>query len=188
MRKRVGWIGELVDIEGARNVGCDLFRHVLIIFGMALSDIRARQANLCAERPQVLDLLTRHLIRDNEDDAVTLRDADLGKAQARIAGCRFDDGAARRKLLVALGVGDHGERDAVLDRAAGVLAFEFQEKAALAGVEFGQFDHRSFADQLQDRGMGRAQSAGLDFRMLAHPGYSLIDGKRGARFAHPITR
>ena len=97
MRQRVGRIGELVDVEGAGHVGGDLFGHVLVIFGMALADVRARQADLGAERPQMLDLLARHLVGHDEHDAVALGDADLGKAEAGIAGGRLDDGAARRQ-------------------------------------------------------------------------------------------
>jgi hypothetical protein len=37
--------------------------------------------------------------------------------------------------------------DAVLDRAAGVLRFQFEEQLARAGVEEGNFHQRRLADQ-----------------------------------------
>ena len=94
MRQRVGRIGELVDVEGAGHLGGDLLGHVLVIFGMALADVGARHAHLGAERAQMLDLLARHLVGHDQHDAVALGDADLGQAEAGVAGGRLDDGAA----------------------------------------------------------------------------------------------
>src|SRR5690606_17634002 len=69
---------------------------------------------------------------------------------------------------VPLGLGDHGERDAVLDRAARILALQLDEQPAWAGVELRQFHHRRLAYQLQHRCKGRLQAAArrraMDFR------------------------
>ena len=158
MRQRVGRIGELVGVEGAGQFRGDLLGHVLIIFGMALADIGTRHAHFGAERAQMLDLFARHLVGHDEDDAVALGDADLGEAEAGIAGGRLDDGAAALELALFLGRRDHRQRDAVLDRAAGILAFKLDEQPAFAGVEFGQFDHRRLADEVEHRGVGRTQA------------------------------
>ena len=148
--ERVGGIGELVDVERAGSFGSDLLRHVLVIFGVALADVGAGQAHLGAKRAQVLDLFAAHLVGHDEDDAVALRDADLGETKPGVAGGRLDDGAARREAPVALGVGDHRQRDAILDRAAGVLALELDEQPAFAGVELGELNHRRLADEIED--------------------------------------
>ena len=156
---RVGGVGELVDVEGAGDFGGDFFGHVLVVFGMALADVRAGHADLGAERPQMLDLLARHLVGDDQHDVVALGDADLRQAKPGIAGGRLDDGAAGRQPPVALGIGDHRQRDAILDRAAGVLAFQLDEQPAAAGVELGELDDRRFADQVQ-HARNRADAGG----------------------------
>ena len=53
------------------------------------------------------------------------------------------------RLSVALGGLDHRQADAILDRAAGVLAFELGEQPAGAGIEMGQLDHRRVADEVE---------------------------------------
>ena len=60
--------------------------------------------------------------------------------------------AARLEPAVALGGLDHRQRDAVLDRAAGVLALQLDEQPARPGVEPGDFDHRRIADQGEHAG------------------------------------
>ena len=50
----------------------------------------------------MLDLFARHLVGHDEHDAIALRDADLRKAEAGIAGGRLDDGAAGLQPAVAL--------------------------------------------------------------------------------------
>ena len=53
-------------------------------------------------------------------------------------------------LPVALGGLDHRQRDAVLDRAAGVLVLELEEQPAGAGVEAAYLDQRGVADEIED--------------------------------------
>ena len=140
MRQRIGRVGELVGIEGAGQLRGDLLGHVLVIFGMALADVGARHAHLGAQSAQMLDFLARHLVGHDEDDAVALGDADLGEAEPGVAGGGLDNGAATLQPAILLGRSDHRQRDAILDRAAGVLAFELDEQPALAGIEFGKLD------------------------------------------------
>ena len=149
VRERVGRIGELVDVERAGRLRRDLFRHVLVIFRMPLADVGARQPDFGAQRPQMLHLLARHLVGHDQHDAVALRDADLREAEPGVAGGRLDDRAALLQPAVLLGVGDHRQRDAVLDRAARILALELHEQAAFSRVELRQFDDRRLADQVQ---------------------------------------
>ena len=70
-----------------------------------------------------------------EHECVALQHADLREAEAGVAGRRLDDRAAGLQAPVALGRLDHGEADAILDRAAGVLAFQLDEQPARPGVE-----------------------------------------------------
>jgi len=88
---------------------------------MAFADVRAGGAHFGAQRLQVQHFFGRHLVGHHQQHAVTLQAADQGQAQARVAGRRFDDGAARLQPAIFLGCGYHGQADPVLDRAAGVL-------------------------------------------------------------------
>ena len=70
--------------------------------------------------------------------------------QARIASCGLNDGAAGFDLAVALGRFDHAQADTILDRARRVVAFEFREEFAGAGIEVREFHQRRVADQVED--------------------------------------
>ena len=50
---------------------------------MALADVGARHAHVGAERPQVLDLLARHLVGDDEDQPVALERCRPGPGRGR---------------------------------------------------------------------------------------------------------
>ena len=86
----------------------------------------------------MVDLLAAHLVGHDEQRAVALERADEREREAGVAGGGLDDRAAGRQPPVALGGLDHRQRDAVLDRAARVLALELDEQLAGAGVETGE--------------------------------------------------
>jgi hypothetical protein len=56
------------------------------------------------------------------------------------------------QATVAFGSVDHGQADAVLDRAAGVLRFELEEEGAQAGVDAADPDQGGIADEFEDSG------------------------------------
>ena len=70
--------------------------------------------------------------------------------QARIAGSGLNDGAAGFDLAVAFGGFDHAQADAILDRARRVVAFEFGEEFAGAGIQVREFHQRRVADQVEN--------------------------------------
>ena len=158
VRQRIGGIGELVGVERAGFVG-DALRHVLVVFGMALAHVGAGDAHVHAHRTQMLNFLARHLVRHDQDELVTLQRADLRQPEASVAGGGFYDGAAGLEAAVLLRRLDHRLADAVLDGAAGVLAFEFHEQPARASVEMCELDHRRVADEVEDRGDSHAGTA-----------------------------
>src|SRR5213079_3516790 len=55
-------------------------------------------------------------------------------------------------MSLALGRLDHRERNPILDRAAWILIFQFQEKVTRPGVDLRDLHQRRFADQRKDRG------------------------------------
>jgi hypothetical protein len=61
----------------------------------------------------------------------------------------FDQRVARLDVAALLGRLDHRQADAVLDRAAGILAFQLQVKRARADVEVAGTDDRGVADQFE---------------------------------------
>ena len=150
MRKRVRRIAKLIDVERAGNLGSQSSRHVLVILRMAFGDVRTRHANLGAERFEMQHLFGGHLVGNHQQYAIALGAGDECEAKTGVAGGRFDNGSARFETAIFFGGGDHGKRDAILDRASGILAFELDEQAAAASFEAGQFDERRIADQAQN--------------------------------------
>ena len=71
-----------------------------------------------------------------------------------------DHRAAGPQPAVAFGGLDHGEGDAVLDGAGGVLVFEFDEEPADAGVQAGDLDQRRVADEREDGGQRMLRARG----------------------------
>jgi hypothetical protein len=94
-------------------------------------------AHLCAHRPQAVHLLLAHLVRHDHAQPVAAAAGHQREREAGVAGRGLEDAAAGAEAPVGLGGGDHGERDAVLDAAAGVLVLELEEELAGAGVEGG---------------------------------------------------
>ena len=66
--------------------------------------------------------LDRHAVRHHQNQLVALDGRHHRQADASVAGGRLDDGGTRLQLPAGLGRFDHGQRDAVLDRAARVAA------------------------------------------------------------------
>ncbi len=160
----VGVVGELVDEIAARNLLGQTLGHVGVVFGMAMRHVRAGQAHVGAHGAQVLDLLLRHLVGNDQQDVVALLLADQGQGQAGVARRGLNDGAARFQPARLLSRLDHRQGDAVLDGAAGVLALQLQEQAAGAGVDPRHLDHRRLADQVQQT-LGRtAENRGVGHR------------------------
>jgi hypothetical protein len=94
---------------------------------MALADVGAGGAHFGAQRLQVQHFFGRHLVGHHQQHAVAFQPADQREPEAGVAGGGLDDGAARLEPAVGFGRLDHGQTDAVLDRAAGVLRFQFEE-------------------------------------------------------------
>ena len=94
MREWIRRIAELVDIKSAGNFAGQTRRHILIIFRVAAPHIGTRQPHFGAESADVRDFFLRHLVRNNENDAVTFRRRDQGEPEPGIARGRFDDRAA----------------------------------------------------------------------------------------------
>ena len=152
VRERIGRIAELIDVKRARNFRRQSRGDILIIFRMPAGHVASRQANFRAERADVGDFLLRHLVGNDEDDAITLRAGDEGEAEAGVARGRLDDRAAGLQLPIALRRLDHRERDAVLDRAGRILVLQLHEKLARTGIHPRDLDQRRVADERKDGG------------------------------------
>jgi hypothetical protein len=84
----------LIDEERARRACGDGLGEVLIIVVMAAGDVRAREHHFGAHCFAVQNFLARHLVGDDEYDAVPLATTDQRETKARIPRRRLDDGAA----------------------------------------------------------------------------------------------
>ena len=103
--------------------------------------------------------LERHRLRHDEDQPVAADRGDHRQADAGVARGRLDDRAARPEDAAALGVLDHREADAVLDRAARVRPLGLHPHVDLraVGVQAVDADVRGVPDGLEDaRGLHAA--------------------------------
>jgi hypothetical protein len=125
VRQRVVRVAELVDEVGALLLG-DALAHVLVVLRVALADVGACQDNLRAHCAQVEDLLLAHLVGQDENELVALLRRHQRQADARVARRRLDQRVAGRDVAALLGLFDHRDADAVLDRAAGIREFELE--------------------------------------------------------------
>src|SRR5262249_31605491 len=116
----VGEVGELVGPPGAGDLAGEPVGDAVVTVrrvgrhaGRGDDDL----GTVCLEQQ---DLLGGHLVGQYENAAVPLNGGDHGQADAGVAGGGLDDGAAGAQQPAALGLGDHGDGDAVLDAAAWV--------------------------------------------------------------------
>jgi hypothetical protein len=147
--ERIGRIAELIDENGARRVGRDASREILIILGVTLADVRTGRDHFGPHGLEVQHLLAAHLVGNDQDQSVALERRHQGKPQTGIAGGRLDQGATGSQLSFALERGDHGERGAILDRATGVLTFQFDKQPAVANFKTRDLDQRRVPDELE---------------------------------------
>jgi hypothetical protein len=114
---------------------------------MALGHVRARQHHLGAHRLEVEDLLAAHLVRHHQDQLVALLLRHQRQADAGVAGRAFHQRVAGLDLPGLLGRFDHRQADAILDRAAGIVAFELEVELADTGIEALRAHDRGAADE-----------------------------------------
>jgi len=98
----------------------------------------------------VENLFAAHFVGYYQDQRVAFLRGDQGQAEAGIARRRFYNRATRLQLAGALRFVDHRQRNAVFNRAAGILVFQLQEQGAGTGIQFVQLDKRRVANQFGD--------------------------------------
>src|SRR5262249_7694645 len=105
------------------------------------------------------------------DAAVALHDTDDGQSHPRIAGRALDDRAARLEHTGLLGVFDHLDGHAVLDRVAGIEGLDLGEHGGVDALR-DPVDphHRGVADRIQD---------GVADLLARRPGLGLHRGRVG---------
>ena len=91
----------------------------------------------------------RHAFRHDQDQLVALHRGHHGQADAGVARGRLNDGATGLQVAIRFGSLDHGQRDAVLDGAAGVRAFGLDPNVGV-GEQVGHPDVRRAADGVED--------------------------------------
>ena len=155
MRQRVGHVIELVDVKRARQLVSQTPGVILVIGGMALVDVGAGQHHLGTQRAQVENLLAAHFVRHYEDQRVAFLGGDQRQAEAGIARRGLNNRAARLQLAGTFRFVNHRQRNAVFNRAAGVLVFQLQKQRAGTGIKLMQLDKRRAANQFGDRVVNR---------------------------------
>ena len=148
---RVGRVGVLVEEDPLRVL-------VRELAGPADGAVRALRAGRLDDLgpPQVEQLATLDGdVRRQDDLQVIATDpADQGQADPGVPGRRLDEhlaGLAGMQDAVLLGLLDERQRDAVLDRTAGVPALELDEDAGRrVRAQLADLDERRVADQVED--------------------------------------
>ena len=149
VRERVRGIAVLEQERVAVGfVGVDLLGHA----DRAVAALLARrQRDLGAEDLEQLAPLDRHVLGHDHAQLVAAQLRDEREPDAGVARRRFEDRRARLQRAVALGELDHLERDAVLRRTAGVLAFELgPDPNVRIGRQLVHADERRVPDQPED--------------------------------------
>ena len=140
-------VAKLVD-----EVGVLLFRNaaaqVLVVLRVASANIRTRQHNLGPHRAQVEYFFLAHLVGEDKNQLVALACRDQCESQARIARRRLDQRIARLDVTAFFSLLNHRDSDTILNGAARIHEFEFQEQSAGTRVELSDFEHRRAADHI----------------------------------------
>ena len=162
---RLGIVGVvvLVGLPGQGDLAGQAVRHRVVRLGVLGRHRGGTHHDLGSVGAQQGDLLGTHLVGADEDAAVAPTRRHDGEPDAGVAARRLHDRPARlEELPVSLGRLDHGERDAVLRRAARVEHLELGDERALevAGGAV-QPDHRA---------CGRSARPGSRPRPWAAPG------------------
>ena len=147
VRLGIGGVDKLTGNDAVRRLRGQLFR-LFDRTGHALGALRQHQLGAVGlhQHPP----LDRHGLRHDDDDPIALCRGDGGKADARVAAGRLDDGRAGLELPARLRVGDHRFGDAVLGAAAGIKGFQLSQHSGPQRVcllNVCQLQQRSFADQ-----------------------------------------
>lgn len=142
-------VGEIVELLGPDGVGqflCEAAGDFLVIVVVGVGD-GFDGAHFGAKGAQDGEFFLGLGFGDDDHAFVAACGAQVGQADAGVAGGAFDDGAAGFQAAGALGVEDDGEGGAVFDGAAGVHELGFgQDFAAGLGRETGEADQGSMAD------------------------------------------
>src|SRR5690606_33831708 len=191
----VGRVGELAGQEPAVFLGqfARLAHHARSALGGRGQD------DLGAIGAHELAALDREGLGHGGDEAVAARGADHGEGHAGVARGRLDHGVAGLEQAARFGVEDDGERQAVLDRAAGIEGFdlgvqgdarrrhavEAHDGRAADGVEDALVDHGR--RPVLGEGTCRAGPDGQisPERPGAPPAADRCGGPLGTRAAHP---
>ena len=117
----------LVRLPGVRHFLLEPRRDRVVRPRILGIDVGRADDHLGAEGLQRVDLLLRLLVGRGEDALVALDDRGDREPHAGVAGRALDDRAAGLQRAALLGVLDHPDRHAVLDRVAGVDRLDLGE-------------------------------------------------------------
>ena len=143
---------ELAGNEDSRVVFSHFVRNSLA-FRDAVADIAriVYQNDFRAVVLHQLAALLGNRVRHDDLDRVALDRAAQRKADALVAAGRLDDDRVRMEQAAALGVLEHVERGARLDRAADIQTFKFDKHIGRARRDHAvQTHHRRMADRFQN--------------------------------------
>ena len=143
-------VGVLVGLEAAGDLLGKPVGDRVVTLRRVRRDGGGADHDLGAVRAQQRDLLLAHLVGHHEDAAVALDRGRDREPDARVAGGRLDDRAARPEPSLPLGPLDHRQPDPVFHRAAGVQVLELREQGRRdVASQLVQPDDRRRADEVE---------------------------------------
>ena len=112
--------------------------------------VARRVDDLGAEQAQDAAALGGRVLGQHAGERVALQLRDERERDAGVAARRLEQAPTGLELAGRLGRFDHRLRDAVFDRAGGILCLELREDADRPGREARELDERSVADEVED--------------------------------------
>ena len=127
VRRRVREVVVLVGLPRVRHFLLEARRDRIVRARILRIDVGRADDHLGAERLQRVDLFLRLLVGRREDALVALHHRGDRQPHPGVAGRAFDDRAAGLEQPRPLGILDHPDGHAVLDRVAGIERLELGE-------------------------------------------------------------
>ena len=167
MHQRVVVVAELVQ-HPAFAVGLHLQRQIARVFH---ATALGRENQLGTVGAHALRTLDAQVLGHDQQHAVATDGCHHRQRDAGIAASRLDQGIAGADLATRLGLQDHGQRCAVLDRAGRVIALQLAQNNVAAGgillcVDALQRHQRGSADELLNGGIGHGSWPDKRYQLL----------------------
>ena len=145
-------IAELID-----EISAALLRHalgqILVILRMALATSERVSTTSAPMARSIEYLFLAHLVGNHQNQVIPFLRCHQRQPQTGVAGGGLNDSATGLEIAALFRFRDHTHADAILDGAAGIHAFEFEEQPAGPRIHLLELQHGRAADHFQHIGI-----------------------------------